>query len=714
MKKGVRGDATARNMPDLNHKAEREPAPVARERTILSRKWAYVLHSKVFLPLAQDELERETAGLLEQLCAAVSEDPARARELGARLVDLGCSGDEALPATMDVLGRGLLALPEFQPVDRFAEPVVLGLGALASGFAEANRRNTFEQQENMKLSLLKAVRDANWRLRASEAQFEEVVTASASGVIITDLTGRLVRANAAISDILGYSPAELAGLTVFDLVHPEYAPILRDDYQSLLEGHKERIKQPQQLLRQDGDVARITLTATVLRGNDDKPSHFVTVVEDGTELMLLQGELNRQALHDVLTGLPNRQFFSTHVESALRRADARYGVTLFHLDLDAFAMICNGLGRRAGDQLLVTVSQRLRAVVSAEKAMVARFDGDEFGILVENSASTPVVSKMVADINHELSEPIYVDGHGVAVSASIGVVHRPKPDLDPAELMRAADFTLRRAKAAGRGQWELFDAEQDARDRRTYTLAAEMPGAWENGQISVVYRPVADLSTGQVLGVEALLRWDHPLLGPLAHELCADLAEQTGLILPLGEWLLRTASEQVGWWRQRFDVPLVVSLTAHQSSDSDLVARVVRAAQDPASLTIGMPVGAMRTPESMDNLRVLADMGVRTVLDDFGTAPDELALIEDLPVRSVRLARRLVDRQAESASDAPLSSGLMTLVPLVQLAGATVLVDGVRGRGQASWWRAAGADLALGDLFGAPSPPGDFAAQFIS
>lgn len=698
-------------MPEPSH--ESRPA-AARDRLILARKWAYVLQSTVYLPYSQDELERHLAELLDEVCAAVRESPDQARPVGAKLVDLGCSSDDALPCTMDTLGKGLLALSEFQPTDRFAEPVVLALGQLASGVAEANRRATFRDQENMQLSLLRAVRDAKWNLRASEARFDEVIMSSNNGILITDLDGSLVRVNGAIADILGYEPDELTDLRLFDLVHPDYATVLREDYQSLLDGRKERVKQPQRLLRKDGDIARITLTASVLRGDDHQPTNFVTVVEDGTELMLLQSELNRQALHDVLTGLPNRQYFSTYVESALRRASSRYGVTLFHLDLDAFAMICNGLGRRAGDHLLVTVSQRLKAVVANEKAMVARFDGDEFGILIENTADTPGVTKIVGDVNRELAEPTYVDGHGVAVSASIGVVHRPAPDMDPAELLRAADFTLRRAKAAGRGQWELFHPDQDARDRRTYTLAAEMPGAWENGQVNVCYRPVVGLLDRQVAGVEAVLCWDHPKLGRLTHDVCVDLAEQTGLILPLGEWVLHVASSQVAWWRQRSDLPLVVGLTVHQTADSDLVARVVRAVEDASRLTVGVPVSALRTPETMDNVRVLADMGVRTVLDDFGTAPEELTLIEDLPVRSVRLAQRLVDRQAMSASDAPLASALTTVVPLVQLAGADVIVDGIKSPGQADWWRATGADLAMGDLYGPPSPPGDFTSRYVS
>jgi diguanylate cyclase (GGDEF)-like protein len=219
------------------------------------------------------------------------------------------------------------------------------------------------------------------------------------------------------------------------------------------------------LLRKDGDVARISLTMSLLRGADDQPGHFVAVIEDGTELMLLQSELNRQALHDVSTGLPNRQYFSTYLESALRRADPARGVTLFHLDVDAFGMVCNSLGRRTGERLLVHVAQRLKAVMAREKAMIARFEGDEFGILVENADGTPDVGTIVAEINRELAEPVYFDDCGLAVSVSVGVVRRPPADWEPANVMRAAEQALRRAKSRRRGQWELFHHGQDASDR---------------------------------------------------------------------------------------------------------------------------------------------------------------------------------------------------------------------------------------------------------
>lgn len=697
-------------MPDTGELPDRGPANAdrSRERSLLARKWAYRLLSTVFVPLSQQDLERELLDLFDTVRAVVSSEPFTtqpAYDAGVRLVELGCSADPVLPCTMEVLGKGLLSWPGCRP-DR----VVLGLGALASGFSTAGRQSVLSQQEDMNLSLLKAVRNAKWHLAASEARFDEVVMASASGIMITDVDGRLVRVNAAVGDMLGYTVSELTGGGLFDFVHPTYARVLREDYAALLEGAKDRVKQPQVLLCRNGDLARVTLTATLLRGADERPSQFVTVVEDGTELLLLRGELNRQALHDALTGLPNRQYFGTHVERALRRADPEHGVTLFHLDLDSFAMICNGLGWRVGERMLVEAGRRLAAVMAGEQAMVARFDSDEFGILVENSATTPSVATTVANINAELAEPIYSDGTGVAMSASIGVVHRPEPHMEVADLLRAADVTLRKVKATGRAQWSLFHPDQDERDRSTYTLAAAMPGAFEDGEISVGYRPVARLADGRIDGVAALPRWQRPGSPMLSERPCVELADMTGLTLALGDWLLRAASRDTQWWRRRFpgQLSLLVGLTPHQSSDADLVSRVVAALEEtglpPERLTLLLPARAFSLPEVVDNLRVLADVGVRTGLDDFGTAPAELALVEDLPVSSVRLAHDLVTR---AGAHSLLTDAVRTVVSLVHRAGVTVVIDGADTRPTADWWLSMGADIGTGELFGTPCSADD-------
>ncbi|MFT7836842.1 EAL domain-containing protein [Saccharothrix sp. BKS2] len=677
-------------------------------REPLARKWSYLFGAAVVVPLTRDELDRELRHHLDVLCAALHAEPFAARpveEVGERLVALGHVGEGGLRVTVEVLGKGLPALPEFQPVERHAQRVVLGLGALSCGFLAANRRAVFEQQEAVQASLLKAVRDVRWHLRESEARFEEVVTSSTSGVLLVDLDGRLARTNAAVTDILGYTAGELAGRTLLDLVHPDSAKHLAEALRGLVTGGPERIRQAQRLLRKNGDTARITLTASLLRDETGAPAHFVAVVEDGTELALLRAELHRQALHDLSTGLPNRQFFTTHLEGALRRADPVRGVTLLHLGLDAFGLVCNGLGRAAGERLLVHVAQRLKAVFAREQAMIARLGFDEFAVLVENTATTPDVGTTVAELNRELSEPVYLDGCGLAVTASVGVVRRPPADASPDDVLRAAEQALRRARTHRRGQWELFDPDRDLVERETDRLAVSLPGALEEGRFTARYTPVVALAGGALAGVSARLRHQLPDGGEVAHDRCVALAERTGLILALGEWHLSTSCGQVAWWRQSgFAGTLHVPLTRHQCCDADLVRRVRRVLGGtglPADrLEVGVPVGVLTEPDAVDNLTVLAELGVGTSLDDFGLGPDDLAAVADLPIRRVRVARRVAARQPAGGDD-----HLAHLVSPVAGAGAEVVVDGVTTPEQAAWWRAAGATTATGPLYGEDRAP---------
>ncbi|MET1073458.1 MAG: diguanylate cyclase [Umezawaea sp.] len=700
------------SQPGATPHARPTPPDGARARELLARKWGYVLSGADVIPLSTEDLERELRARLDDLCSILTGDPldaAAVEEVGRRVVALGYVGEEGLRRTAEVLGGGLPALPEFQPPAAHADRIGRGIGALATGFLVAIRRTVLEQQERMQLSLLKAVRDAQWNLRESRARFDEVVTSSASGIAIVALDGRLIRVNSAILAILDRpADADLTGTTLFDLVHPDTVGKLRDAMAAVLEGGQDRVRQSQRLLRQDGDVARISMTASLLRDADGAPDHFVVVVEDGTELVLLQNELNRQALNDVLTGLPNRQFFNTHLESAVRRADPAHGVTLLHLDLDAFGLVRDSLGWRAGDRLLVHVARRLTSLLALEKAMVARFDGDEFGILVENTATTPDVATLAAAVNRELAEPVYVDGRGLALSASIGVARGGSRHQDHTELLRAAEQALRRARSERRGQWMLFDQDQDIADRSAHALAVGMPGAWERGEFAVRYRPVVRLSDGGVDGAEAVLRWERPG-DPVAHERCVELAEKTGFALPLGEWLLGTAAGQVQWWgRGGGVVPrLTVSLTAHQASDADLVSRVVRVLEKTGlradGLRVGVPVGVVAVPEAADNLGVLAEMGVRTALHDFALGPDDLAAARHFGVGSVRVPGRLADLGTRTGADRASA-----LIPVLRDSGVTVVVDGVTTPDQETWWREAGADLATGPRFGPDRSAADF------
>jgi diguanylate cyclase (GGDEF)-like protein len=430
----------------------------------------------------------------------------------------------------------------------------------------------------------------------------------------------------------------------------------------------------------------------------------VAVVKDVTELHLLRECLSHQSLHDVLTGLPNQQFFISHLEGVLGHTERTSRITVCKIDLDGLAVINDGFGREIGDQLLQSVAQHLESVVAGEKAMVARFGSDESAILIENSPTMPNVAALAGRINTELAEPVYVEGYGLAVSAGVGFVEH-QGGGEPAELLRAAEAALHSVKRGGKRQWRSFDTNRDAPHRIRCRLAAAMPGALEIGEITLGYQPLAQLTDGKVVAIEPLLRWDHPHSGTLRHHECLELAARTGLQVPLGQWLLHSVCEQFASWRQHFGdgTPLLhIDLTPQQSQDPDLVANV-RCALEHAGLAaedlqLGVPILALGgdTCEAEDNLRVLADAGAIIVLAGFSGIGD-IAYLKDFPVRTVEIAHQVMHCVVQRlGSDSEVAKAVFALLELVHSCGATVMARGLETQEEANWWRSAGADLGQG------------------
>jgi diguanylate cyclase (GGDEF)-like protein len=467
----------------------------------------------------------------------------------------------------------------------------------------------------------------------------------------------------------------------------------------------------------------VSIAASPLRDADGTPNRAVLIVEDISELTLLQDELCRQALHDMLTGLPNRQYFTSRLEEVVHRAGNNTedgGITLYLLGLDAFTLITAGLGRRVSERLLVHVADRLKSIVDGERAMVARFDGDEFAILVENSPSTPSPARIAERINEELAVPVDIEDAGVpqgsqrvgsyAVSASIGIVTDLPASLGPTELLGAAETTLRRAQRSRGRRFELFDPDEDARDRETFRLAAGMAGAWERGDLRVAYQPFVRLKHGNPVGVEPVLRWHRPGHAPLDHDRCVSLAEQTGLTLPLGTWRLSSAcatARERGW-----DLPIYLGFTANQSANPDLPAAVLRALGehnlDPQRLYLGMPTPALiAAGQPLANLIDLAHAGVGMVATDFGSIPADLVDLEKMPVQAVHLARWRPRREGAGSNTV-----LTTLINTVHAEGVLVIVDGIKNQAHQQWWQRVGADIGQG-LFYAPVGEPDEVDNFL-
>ncbi|MDQ7905834.1 bifunctional diguanylate cyclase/phosphodiesterase [Phytohabitans sp. ZYX-F-186] len=441
------------------------------------------------------------------------------------------------------------------------------------------------------------------------------------------------------------------------------------------------------------------------------------VAREQAEQALRESEsrFRHQATHDPLTDLPNRALFTERLAAAFDRdggSSRRLGVCF--VDLDGFKMVNDTLGHHAGDLLLTSVAAKLRRGVGEH--LVARLGGDEFVILVEDTTCTDDVLKVADAALAAINEPTVVDGQELRVSASIGIVERPVAGTTPSEVMRAADITLHWAKTSGKGRWALFDPERNERELTRYALSSAMPAALERGEFCLDYQPLVSLADGRLLGVEALVRWRHPQLGVLRPDKFIGLAEETGLIVRLGGWVLAEACRQARRWVDLSPkAPFVsVNLAVRQVRGQGLVKEVTGLLREhglpPDRLQLEITESAMmnNADESVDSLRSLADLGVRIAIDDFGTGYSNLSYLRTLPVCELKVAGSFVEGlRAPAAEPASITDEriLATLVSLAHTLKLTVTAENVETATQADRLRAIGCDAAQGWHFGAPMPP---------
>ncbi len=671
----------------------------------LAREWARAIATTGAVPTFPSDAGHYLSDLLRRLETAVSGpvvDTDAAFDVGGRLVAGHFTGSRSLSRTVEVLGRGLPTALQGALAGWPGNRVVELLAALVAGYIAALRQHIYDQQKSVE-----------------ETPLSPLVNSAVLGIVISEPDGRITQTNPTLRKILGYSEDELLGHELSELFFSEDLPAFQRGCQHLLSGDEPWFRMQLQLHRKDGETAHTQLTVSVLRDASEEPRCLVTMVADLTELHLLHEWLNHQTLHDLQTGLPNRQYFVSHLEEVLGSLEPSAVLTLLHLALDGFSVINDGLGHRYGDQVLSMVARRLESVVADQQAMVARIGGDEYAILIQPGYSI-AVDRLAETINTELAEAVYYDDIGVAVTARIGIVQRQVGGAEPAELMRAASATLRRLRGSSR-RWAMFDADSDAADRAELRLAAGLPGALETGELQVQYRPVAALADGRLAGIEAVLTWHHPELGALSHDRCMQLAERTGVVHAMGHYLLTTAADQTRLWQQQRAgqlPPTVINLTHSQAQDPHLVARVKTVLHQtglrPTALELGMPTVTIHPAntahtsvsdgQATDNIRALANLGVHTALHDFGGDISELACLTELQLHAVRIAQSVAQQVAYSPS-VITTQALRALAPTLRAAGINVIALMVDTKELSTWWREVGANCAVGALFGQPGPP---------
>jgi diguanylate cyclase len=455
--------------------------------------------------------------------------------------------------------------------------------------------------------------------------------------------------------------------------------------------------------------------------------HAALVARDQAEQAVRASEarFRHAALHDPLTGLPNRAMFAQRLAEIFpptatatatatptptaTAGRARLGVCF--VDLDAFKAVNDSLGHRVGDQLLVAAATRLDGLAGEFGHLVARFGGDEFVILIEDTTCLEDAIKVADRVIAAFGEPFRVDDHDLPITASIGIVERPVAGTDETDVMRAADITLHWAKADGKARWRAFDADRNAREVARYTLAAAMPAALERDEFRLEYQPIVDLTGGTLAGVEALARWSHPELGTLSPDRFIDLAEDRGLIVALGLRLLEQACRQAAHWRELtpaapfVSVNLAVRQIRHPGLVADVVAVLDRTELPPERLQLEITESAIMENDdgTLATLHDLAGLGVRLAIDDFGTGYSNLAYLRGLPVRGLKLAGPFVSGLRDTSPvDRTDEAILAALVSLGHTLGLVVTAECVETGVQADRLRAVGCDAAQGWHFGRP------------
>ncbi|MFF8996698.1 putative bifunctional diguanylate cyclase/phosphodiesterase [Streptomyces achromogenes] len=685
----------------------------------LTTIWSRAVYPVTSTSLTRTEFAEQLLPLarrLSDLLRARSFDADAAKAVGAALVGAHCTDPEALSRTLDCVDAYLvLYCGEDGPQDELRMRSSRLQHAMAAGYAQALRERTRAEQEAIAQAALRAQGVVAQALHASEARFRAVFEGAAIGIGIADLRGNVLQVNEALLRMFGLSEQTLRGRRVQDWVHPEDAPQIRRLYEELVRGEREHYHVEKAFNRPDGTVLWTNLTVSLLRDADGSPQYQLALMEDTTERRLLNLRLRYEATHDALTGLPNRTLFFERLEKALNAGEGqRFG--LCYLDLDGFKTINDSLGHAAGDRLLVEVADRLQSCATAPGEMVARLGGDEFVALTTGPGTERGVDELAERIMNALVTPISIDGRDLLVRGSLGIVEGPAGERTAAEVLRSADITMYRAKSAGGNRAELADPEADARAITRHGLTTALPTALERGEFFIEYQPLVRLGDGSVRGAEALVRWLHPQHGVLGPDRFIPLAEHTGLIVPLGRWVLEESIRQARAWRERhggqagplrINVNLSPCQLGHPGLVQDTVDILERAGVTPDALCLEVTESALigADDDLLKPLRRLAEMGVDIALDDFGTGYSNLANLRRLPVSILKLDRSFtqgMQRFPADPVDLKIVEGIVSLAHSLDLA---VTVEGVETGAQAEQLRILGCDTAQGWYYARPGPP---------
>jgi diguanylate cyclase (GGDEF)-like protein/PAS domain S-box-containing protein len=680
----------------------------------LGAVWTSAVQTSGFTPLDRTQLQAALVQHAATLLAAVDgelgcpDDAAReAHAVGRWMVEVHFTDPAALQRTLAVLG------PHLTHADPERGATVLA--ALATGYAAALQERTRTEQERVSSAAFAARAAAEQARWASEARFGALFADAAIGIAVISGDGEVIEVNRALCEMFGHRPVDVLKRHLSRVI-PGSDHELNARLSGMQAGAVDHARFERPYPRSDGTTIWADIVLSLVRAPDGAPRYIVGMVGDVTERHRLETTLRHQAQHDPLTGLPNRTLFFERLDVALATHPPAQHVGVCYLDLDGFKAVNDTLGHDVGDELLQAVADRLASEVG-DAGLVARMGGDEFVVLADGLAPGPAAREQLHRVAHRaldaVRRPIVLGTHRLVVTASAGVVQRGDGGTGSAELMKAADTTLSWAKKDGRNRVARFDAERHRADVARFELAALLPDAIAGGEFVVSYQPLVRLSDQRLVGVEALVRWERPGAEQLGPDVFIPVAEETGLIVALGRWVLQEACRQGVRWRAEnpdADLFLSVNLAARQVREPGIVEDVARILTE-----TGWPAHRLQleltesdlmatTGEPLAALHELADMGIRIAIDDFGTGYSNLAYLRSLPVHALKLAGPFVTGCAKPEDRNGISDDvdlevLALLIELAHTLGLSVTAEVVETAVQLERLRKLGCDTGQGWYF---------------
>jgi PAS domain S-box-containing protein len=568
-----------------------------------------------------------------------------------------------------------------------------------------------------------------WRESRKREEIFQIVTENAADMIaLVDVKGSRLYNSPAYKRILGYSPAELSETSAFEQIHP-------DDRFKVLEAAREARttgtgqKLEYRIKHKDGSWRVLESVAGTIRDNKGEVSKLVIVNRDITDRKKAEERAEHSSYYDGLTGLPNRKLFLNRLQNLFNRSHRwpEWRYALLVVDLDGFKVFNDRLGPAAGDRVIFEMGRRVETCIrgedtisrplddlsiggfSMENAVLSRMGGDEFTILLEGVADPSDAMRAGRRILSAIAEPLTVDGQEIRASASVGIAISTMSHRRAEELLQEADVAMRRAKALGGSRCEVFDESMHSRAVKRLKLEVELRQAIEKHQFRAHYQPVVELATKQIVGFEALLRWLHPEQGLISPYKFIEAAEDTGLLLSAGHWLIYRGCEQLLEWKREYpqleNLRISANLSAKQFADANFVTELQKTIHDTGvdasqiQLEITEHIAATDPKLTVSVFSALKRLGVGVILDDFGTGNSSLSGLRQFPVDTLKIDRALI---AEMLTD----RGACEMIELIILLGhklkLAVVAEGVETAKQCERLRELGCDLGQGYMFSHP------------